>query len=75
MSYRQFKIRRQKPVKGGRTALPACVMGEIARRVEQRATRFRVSKSFVVAVILAKELGIDDQESYLPQSKAEGGKS
>jgi len=60
-----MKIRRQHPVKGGRAALPACVLREINAEVEKRARRFRVSKSFVVATVLAESFGISGQESYM----------
>lgn len=59
--------RRQKPIRGGREALPACVIKDIRREVERRAARYKVSKSFVIAVALADAFGIDEQESYLPQ--------
>jgi hypothetical protein len=73
MSRRNYTIRRQRPVKGGRHPLPSCVLHSIAREVEKRAARYRVSKSFVIAVALADVFGVADQEHYLPQSKAEGG--
>lgn len=57
-------IRRQKPVRGGREPLPACVLGEIREAVEREAARWKVSKSFVIAVALAHTFGIKDQEDY-----------
>lgn len=65
--------RRQKPVKGGREPLPSCVIKDIYQEVERRANKFRVSKSFVIAVALANQFGIDEQETYIGRSKAEGG--
>lgn len=62
-----MKIRRQKPIKGGRQSLPACVIKDISREVEKIAREQRVSKSFVIAVALADQFGITEQESYLPQ--------
>lgn len=59
-----IKIRRQKPVKGGRQALPSCVTKEIHRKVERLARLHRVSRSFVIATILAKYLRIHVEEKY-----------
>lgn len=61
---KRYTIRRQPPVKGGRRPLPACVLKEIERRVQERASRYRVSRSWVVSVILADALGISDQLPY-----------
>jgi hypothetical protein len=72
---KNHKIRRQKPVKGGREPLPSCVLGQIHEEVRQRADRYRVSKSFVIAVALAHEFGIKEQESYLGKPKRDGGDS
>jgi hypothetical protein len=58
------KIRRQRPVKGGREALPSCVVKELKRAVEWEAHHYNVSKSFVIAVRLADTFGIDI-ESYV----------
>lgn len=58
------KTRRQKPILGGRDALPSCVIHEIKRKVENIALRNNVSKSFVIAVILADGLNIKDQERF-----------
>jgi hypothetical protein len=57
-------IRKQKPVKGGRMRVGAGVLREIEREVEKLATRHKVSKSFVIAVALAKAFKIPDQEQY-----------
>ena len=57
------RIRSQRPVKGGRDPLPACVLGAIKRAVERDAARHNVSRSFVVAVILAAHYGIVEQEA------------
>ena len=54
--------RRQRPVKGGRHALPSCVLGEILRAVEADAMHYGVSKSFVISCILARVYRIDTQE-------------
>lgn len=58
------KCRRQRPVKGGREALPACVLTSIQRAVEAEAARYHVSRSFVIAVILARAFQVSDQELY-----------
>ena len=64
MSRRKWKvIRRQKPIKGGRESLPSCVIKEILRAVENEAMQYKVSKSFVIAVRLAKSYGIEEQET------------
>lgn len=57
-------MKRQKPVKGGREPLPACVLKEIRSAIEREAERYGVSKSFVIAVALAKAFGIKKQEEY-----------
>jgi hypothetical protein len=64
------KLQRQKPIKGGREPLPSCVIGDISREVERLSRKFRVSKSFVIAVALADQFGIDEQETYIkPETK------
>ena len=63
------KMQRQRRVPGGRKALPACVLKEIERAVENEAKRFHVSKSFVVAVALADAFGVKDQERYVAPLK------
>jgi hypothetical protein len=67
----QFKIRRQRPIRGGRLPLPSTVLKDIDHAVEKEANRHRVSKSWVIATILAYHFGIDEQISYLPQPKAQ----
>jgi len=61
---RPKKIRRQKPIAGGREALPACVLKEIHQKVESIAWEHGVSRSFVIATVLADAFGIDEQERY-----------
>lgn len=58
------KIRRQRPVKGGRHALPSCVLKEIAAHIEREASRYHVSRSFVIATILGHALHVAEQEDY-----------
>lgn len=60
----KLRYYRQKPIKGGRQPLPACVMKEIWNEVDRQARRFRVSRSFVIATALAHTFGIEDQEDY-----------
>ena len=66
----KYKFRRQSPIKGGRQSLPSCVLADIEYAVEKEAARHKVSKSWVIATILAYHFGIDEQVSYLPQPKA-----
>lgn len=56
--YRAQTIR-QKPVKGGREPLPSCVTREIWKEVDRNARKFNVSRSFVIAVALADQFGIE----------------
>lgn len=54
------KLRNQPRIPGySREALPSCVVGEIKRKVEKDASRYSVSKSWVIAVILAHHYKID----------------
>lgn len=62
MARRAKRFRAQKRVPGGRDPLPSCVLKEIRSAVEKDAMRHAVSKSFVIAVILAKHYGIREQE-------------
>lgn len=56
-------IRFQKRIPGvKRDALPATVLKEIRDAVDAEAARHGVSRSFVVAVRLAKSYGIKGQE-------------
>ena len=52
-------MQRQRPVKGGRSSLPACVEKRIWAAVDRTATRFGCSRSFVVSVALADQFDID----------------
>lgn len=58
------KVRRQKPIKGGRESLPSCVIKDIQRAVEREAHIHNVSKSFVIAVVLSSFFGIEEQETF-----------
>jgi hypothetical protein len=57
-------IQRQRPIKGGRDPLPACVIHAIREKVQNIADRHGVSRSFVIAVALAEAFGISEQEKY-----------
>jgi len=62
-------MRRQHPVKGGRDSLPSCVIRDIKVAVQRLAHRHDVSRSFVIAVLLAEALGIREQEQYTTKEK------
>lgn len=66
---RTSAFRRQAPVKGGREQLPSCVIGQIKDAVERTAQRYQVSRSFVIAVALADQFGIREQETFYPDRK------
>ncbi|HVL69275.1 MAG TPA: hypothetical protein VM364_18605 [Vicinamibacterales bacterium] len=55
-------MRRQRPVKGGRQPLPACVIRQIHDEVDRTARKFNVSRSFVIAVALGHTFGIEVEE-------------
>lgn len=57
-------MRRQRPIKGGRASMPACVLRSIEAAADRLATRYRCSRSFVIAKTLADAFGIDEQEDY-----------
>ena len=59
-----MKRHSQRPVKGGRDALPSCVVHKIKVEIERTARRFEVSKSFVVSTILAEAFDINIDERY-----------
>ena len=57
MKYKTF--RRQHPIKGGRIQLPSCVEKRIHHAAENEAIRYGVSKSWIIATILADAFQID----------------
>jgi len=63
------KIRRQSPVKGGRDPLPSCVLHEIKIEVERLGRSYGVSRSWVIATVLADAFGIKKHESYYETEK------
>jgi len=58
------KLRRQKSVKGGRKSLPSCVIKEIKTEITKIAWANRVSRSFVIATLLADALKIKMDKYY-----------
>ena len=54
-------MRHQRPVRGGRDPLGAAVLKQVRSKVESTARRYDVSKSFVVATILARYFGIETE--------------
>jgi hypothetical protein len=65
-----YKVRRQKPVKGGRQMLSAGFIAALEAEIERTAKRFHVTRSFVIAVAVADSLGIEEQETFIPQPKS-----
>ena len=61
---KRVKIRSQPRVKGGRARLSPYVMHEIEMELNRIASYCRVSKSWVVATILADALHIKSQPQY-----------
>lgn len=59
--------RSQRPIKGGRARLYVAVLPEIEQEILRLHHKYRVSKSFVAAVIFGKEFHVDDQETYKPR--------
>ena len=67
------KIRRQPAIKGGRAHLTPSVLYSIEEKVEALARTHGVSKSWVVATILADAFHIKEQPTfydYKPRRKA-----
>lgn len=58
------KIRRQKPLKGGRDPLSACLDPAVYRAVQQKKREYYVAGSFIVNSILARVLGVKLDEYY-----------
>lgn len=51
-------------MQGGRERLSAGVIKGIDREINRAAARFKVSRSFVVAVALASHFGVSEQEQF-----------
>jgi hypothetical protein len=61
----RFHFHRQPSIKGRhRDPLPACVLHDISVEVERLARRYKVSRSWVIATILADSFGIAEQTPY-----------
>ena len=54
----------QPPLKGGRDPLFSCVLPSIRAAAVKKAREFGVSPSWVVATILAKAFGIEEQVDF-----------
>jgi hypothetical protein len=65
----KLKFRRQRPIKGGRQPLPSCVIRDISDAVDRLSRRHGVSRSFVIATLLADQLEIEEQERYYEKPK------
>lgn len=61
---RRRHFHRQPSLKGGRDPLFSCVLPSIRQAAIDRARQYDVSPSWVVATILAKAFGIDEQVDY-----------
>lgn len=57
-------MRRQRPIKNGRRPLPSTVLNQIHHAIDADAEKYGVSRSFVIAVILARAYRIDEQEPF-----------
>ncbi len=61
----RFKFHRQPTIKGvRRDSLPSSVIPDIQHEVEKLAHRYKVSRSWVIATILADSFGVADQIPY-----------
>jgi hypothetical protein len=59
------RVRHHQPwVRGGRDPLPACVLHDIWRHVDRDAAQFGVSRSWVIATILADHYKVKEQVSF-----------
>lgn len=58
------KVRRQSPVRGGRSPMGTAVIGPLETAIRREQVRFKVSRSFVIATAVAHSLGVDAQEDY-----------
>lgn len=65
------KVRRQRPIKGGRDYTFAALENRIYRAAEKEASAYGVSKSWLIATILADALGVDLDKADRYDSKPE----
>lgn len=63
-------LRRQPPVKGGRTPHSAGFIRDLDHWIDREAAHFGVSRSFVIATCVAIVAKIEEQPDYRPQTKA-----
>jgi hypothetical protein len=62
-------IHHQKRIPGGRNPLPSCVLPKIYDKVDSIAKQYGVSRSWVIATILAELLHVREQVPYYEVSK------
>jgi hypothetical protein len=67
---KKYGIRRQRPLKGGRTYMFVALHPFDALLVEDAARKFRVSRSWAASVMVADNNGNDEQETFLPMPKS-----
>lgn len=67
-------MRHQTRVKGGRQALPACVLKEIRQAVQEVSIEYQVSRSWVVSTLLAVSLGIKEQPHFDDRPRRKRGR-
>ena len=65
-----MKIRRQRPIKGGRTYAFVALNPETADLVEATMRRFHVARSFVLSVMADEVTENDARETFLPMPKS-----
>lgn len=61
-------VHRQRRVPGGRTPVQSAFIQEIERAIAREMTKYRCSRSFVIATAVAFAFGIEEQEDYRPVS-------
>lgn len=60
----QFKIRRQKPIKGGRERAYAGLEKRLDAELTKLALRFRCTRAFVISTALADTFGVEVDERF-----------
>lgn len=60
---RRRGLRRQKPVEGGRTPLPACVIQDLWAHVDAEALQKNASRSWIVAMAVAARYGLKIEQA------------
>lgn len=59
MAFRVVKLRRQRPVRGGRTPATGGFTPALWKWIDKEARRYNCSRSFVLAVCVGEVAGID----------------